>query len=471
MIKVGDEFTVEIQSLSTEGKGIAHILNSNFVVFVDNVLPEDVVRIKIKKKKSNYAEAVATELLTPSPYRVEPKCKHFGICGGCKLQSLIYEKQLEFKLEIVKSAFEKIGRFSNLTILSPQGSLQQYFYRNKMEFSFSNDEWTESLDKKKVNSIALGLHIPKFHSKILNIEECFLQSELTFQLVNFIRDFFRKRNVSVYSTKTHSGYLRFLIIRSSKYTKDLLVNLITYNYNDTLIKELASILSSNFKEVTTFINSFSTQKAQVAYSQSEITVWGPGYIYEILNNGRKPIKYKISGNSFFQTNSLQAEQLFSIAAEGLQLNKEDKILDLYCGIGSISLFIADLVGEVTGVELLDDAVLNAIDNATLNNIHNVHFVKADIKEFLETLVKKNLYNKYNKIILDPPRSGLHPKVCSLLAELDVEKICYISCNPVTQARDLKVMCEKGKYKITSIKPIDMFPHTYHIENVVQLERI
>ncbi|MGB9696090.1 MAG: 23S rRNA (uracil(1939)-C(5))-methyltransferase RlmD [Ignavibacteria bacterium] len=470
MIKVKDEFVVNIQSLSTEGKGISHILNSNFVIFVDNALPGDVVRVKIKKKKSNYAEALVEELITPSPYRVAPKCKHFGVCGGCKLQSLSYEKQLNFKLEIVKNAFEKIGKFSNLTIFPPLGSPQYYFYRNKMEFSFSDDEWIENSNKKKESCVALGLHIPKFHSKILNIEECFLQSELSFQLVNFIRDFFRKRNVSVYSTKMHSGYLRFLIIRNSKYTGDLLVNLITYNYNDTLIKELADTLRINFPEVTTFVNSLSTKKAQVAYAESEFTIWGSGHIYEILNNSRKFIKYKISGNSFFQPNSLQAERLFSTAEAGLKLNKEDNILDLYCGAGSISLFIADLVNEVTGVELVDDAVLNAIDNASLNDIHNVHFIKADIKEFLETLVKKNLYNKYNKIILDPPRSGLHPKVCSLLTELDIEKICYISCNPITQARDLKVICEKGKYKITSIQPVDMFPHTYHIENIVQLEK-
>lgn len=470
MIKVGDEFIVRIQSLNSEGNGITHILNSNFAVFVANALPGDLTRIKIKKKKSNYAEAIVTELIASSPYRVEPKCKHFGICGGCKLQSLSYEKQAEFKSEIVKNALEKIGGFSNLTILPLKKSPLQYFYRNKMEFSFSEDAWTENPAKRKENFIALGLHIPKFHSKILNVEECFLQSELSFQLVNFIRDFFRKRNVSVYSTKTHSGYLRFLIIRNSHYTGDLLVNLITYNYNDTLIKELANTLRNTFSEVTTFVNSFNTKKAQVAYVESETVIFGPGYIYEILNNGRKSIKYKISGNSFFQTNSLQAELLFSIAEAGLELNKEDRVLDLYCGAGSISLFIADLVKEVTGVELVDDAILNAIDNASLNDVHNVHFVKADIKEFLETLVKRNLYNKYNKIILDPPRSGLHPKICSLLIELDVEKICYISCNPMTQARDLKIMCEKGKYKITSVTPVDMFPHTYHVENIVQLER-
>jgi len=471
MIKVNDEFIVKIQSLSTEGKGISYIPNSNFVVFVDNALPGDLTRIKIKKKKSNYAEAVVEELIFPSSHRTKPKCKHFGICGGCKLQYLSYEKQLEFKLETVKNAFEKIGGFSNLFINPPEASPQQYYYRNKMEFSFSDDEWIEDSKKRKEGSFALGLHIPKFHSKILNIEECFLQSELSYRLVNFLRDFFIKRNISVYSTKTHSGFLRFLVIQNSKRTTDLLVNLITYNYNVTLIKELANILRNSFPEVTTFVNSFTTKKAQVVYSESEITIWGAGYIFEELNNGRKFIRYKISGNSFFQTNTLQAERLFSIAESGLRLNNEDKILDLYCGVGSLSLFIADLVKEVTGVELVDDAVLNAKANAVLNDIHNVHFIKADIKEFLETLLKENLYNKYNKIILDPPRSGLHPKVCRLLTELDAENICYISCNPVTQARDLKIICEKGKYKITSVKPVDMFPHTYHIENVVQLERI
>lgn len=470
MIRVGDEFIVRIYSLSTEGKGIARILDSNFVIFVDNALPEDLVRIKIKKKKSNYAEAVVTDLIVPSPHRTSPRCKHFGICGGCKLQSLSYEKQLEFKSEIVKNAFEKIGGFSNLTIAPVEGSSQQYFYRNKMEFSFSDDEWTENPNQQKDEFLALGLHIPKFHSKILNIEECFLQSELSFQLVNFIRDFFRTRKVSVYSTKTHSGYLRFLVIRNSKRTEDLLINLITYNYNDSIIKEFTTALKNTFPQVTTFVNSFTTKKAQVAYAESEMVIFGSGHIYEMLNNGRKFIKYKISGNSFFQTNSLQAERLFSIAESGLMLNKEDTVLDLYCGAGSISLFVADMVKEVTGVELVDDAILNAIDNASLNNVYNAHFIKADIKEFFETLVKKNQYNKYNKVIIDPPRSGLHPKICSLLGELDFEKICYISCNPVTQARDLKIMCENGKYKITNIKPVDMFPHTYHIENVVHLER-
>ncbi|MDQ3022395.1 MAG: 23S rRNA (uracil(1939)-C(5))-methyltransferase RlmD [Bacteroidota bacterium] len=832
MIKKGDEVLADVLELNSEGKGVSK-LDDGFVIFSAGTLPDDLALLKIAKKRSSYAEAKLIEIKRNSAFRIDPVCSYFGVCGGCKIQNLQYNKQLEFKTNVVKNAFERIGGFKNLLVPYAIKSDQIFFYRNKMEFSFSDDEWLtippldsivtsekhqelippypllqggniqvsednrvtsekdqglilpypplqrgniqvsednrvtfekdqglipptpplqggniqvsednrvtsekdqglihptpplqggdktasednrvssekdqglipptpplqggniqvsednrvssekehylilpnlplqggndkvsennppyeggqggwkfdkgwllkrglilggyhlpynpklikrakefrknlteaekkiwyeflrnhqlrflrqrpidnyivdfycasaklvleidgerhlqvnnvdydlerstileniyglkvlrffnidvinnfetvcESINKiieerkklippntlmqggndkvsedNKVSSeknqdlippnpplkggndkvsesnspyegrqagFALGLHVPKFHSKIINIEKCFLQSELSNAILNFTREYFKKRNISVYSTKTQSGFLRFLIIRECKNTNDLMINLITYDYNPGLMKEYSEKLKINFKKITTIINSVSQKKAQVATGENEYILLGNGFITEKLKQASgEEIIFKISPQSFFQTNTLQAEKLFNVLVEFAEFKKSDTVLDLYCGAGSISLFISYLVNNVFGVELVEDAINDARNNSKLNNIDNVEFICSDIKDYLEN---QNVITHFNKLILDPPRSGLHPKICEILSLTNFEKIVYVSCNPHTQARDLQIICGKENYIIEKIQPVDMFPHTYHIENVVSL---
>jgi 23S rRNA (uracil1939-C5)-methyltransferase len=529
MIKKGDEIEVRVTDLSSEGKGIAKH-EEGFVIFITGSLPGDRSLVRIQKKKSNYAEAKTLKIISVSEDRVDALCKHFYVCGGCKTQDLKYEKQLEYKAKAVKDAFERIGGFRDTLIPPVIPSPEIFFYRNKMEFTFSDNKWWESpptplqkvgsdkegvegndpkapldkgglgrlkehesndpkapLDKGglgglnldlesnnpkasrelwELNNFALGLHVPGFHSKIVDVEECFLQSELTADILNFTRRFFKERNVSVYSTKTHSGFLRFLIIREGKNTSDILVNLITHTFDEKLMNEFGKNLNENFPQITTFINGISSKKAQVAFSEEEHIIFGTGFITEKLTTvDSQSFIFKISANSFFQTNTMQAENLFKIAAEFGDYSKQDNVLDLYCGAGAISLFISKKVNKVLGVELIEDAISNAKENAEINNVKNVEFIISDIKDFLAC---NDLYKSFNKIILDPPRSGLHPKICELISVTKFDNIVYISCNAQTQARDLKIICSRGNYKIDKIQPVDMFPHTFHVENVVKL---
>lgn len=466
----GDELEFKIESLSTEGKGIART-DEGFVVFVERALPGDKVLVQIRKKKSSYAEARIVDLITPSEFRLDPRCDYFGTCGGCKVQNYDYSKQLEFKTQSVKDAFRKIGGFGDLEIPPAIESERIFFYRNKMEFSFSDDKWVEDPNDESIENedrnFALGLHVPKFHSKIVDIEKCFLQSEVSNQILNFTRDFFKSRNKSIYSTSTHTGFLRFLVIRQSSNTGDLMVNLITLNYDAELMKTYCDELLKSIPQITTVINSTTSSKAQVAFAQSQHVLFGSGYIMEkLVSSEGKEFVFKISPNSFFQTNTLQTNTLFSVAKEFGKFSADDKVLDLYCGAGSISIFISSSVDKVTGVELIDDAINNANTNMKLNEIKNTDFISSDIKDYLNDYEIKS----YNKIILDPPRSGLHPEISEVLSDSDVERIVYVSCNPSTQARDVQIICSKGKFRIEKIQPVDMFPHTYHVENVVSLVR-
>ncbi len=469
MIKKGTEQLLTITALSSEGKGISR-QEGGFVVFCDKALPGDTVRATIKKKKHNYAEAEILELITKSDFRTEPKCRHFGTCGGCKLQNYNYDKQLEYKTSAVKNAFERIGGFENLTIPAAIGCENIFYYRNKMEFSFSDDKWVAKEDIwKEKERFALGLHVPKFHSKILDITECHLQSEVSYNIVNFSREFFKQKGASIYSTRTHEGYLRFLLIRTGTNSGDVMINLITYNYDDELISEYRDKILELFPQITTLVNSFTQKKAQVAFTEEMVVLKGHGCIYEYLNSGDREYKFKISPNSFFQTNTRQAERLYEIAAEFAELQPTDRVLDLYCGAGSISIFISGNVETVKGVELIKEAIESAEDNAKLNSVKNTEFELSDIKDYLvRDKGGVDESSGYNKVILDPPRSGLHPDICEILSNTRHEKIIYVSCNPGTQARDLQIICSKGNYRLGRIQPVDMFPQTYHVENVAEL---
>jgi len=468
----GDIIQIKVDKYAFEGKGIGKVSIDNnstisepdsFIVFVNGAYPGDTVSAKIKKLKKTYAEAFVEEIIVPSTKRVQPRCKYFGTCGGCKQQDLDYEQQIAYKQEQVSDIFKHDGGFENLQIEDIIPSENVFYYRNKMEFSFSELQWLTVLDDENISQkgFFVGLHVPKNYEKILDIEECFLQSELSSQILNFSRDFFKSRSVSIYNTKTHSGYLRNLVIRQSQRTNDLMINLVTFDKNEFLVKEYVTAVTNKFPEITTIINNISTKKASIAVGDYEIVYHGSGFIYDKIGD----YKFRISANSFFQTNTIQAEKLYNTALAYADFKGDEIIYDLYSGAGTIAIYVSGKVKEVYGFESVESSIFDAKANLETNKIENVSFVQADLyKSFLPFT---NVLPKPDVVILDPPRGGMHSKTVKDVLELSPQKIVYVSCNPSTQVRDIKLLVEGG-YKLVKIRPVDMFPHTYHIENVALL---
>ena len=479
-LKKGDIIEFQIEKYAFEGKGIAKVsknellgLNEengnekNYVVFVIGSYPGDKVRARLLKIKNSYAEALAVNILIPSNERVNAKCKYFGSCGGCKQQDLNYEAQTKYKQQQVEEIFNKLGGFSDFEIEPIIPSQNVFHYRNKMEFSFGDKRW---LTKEEIaiegildRDFALGLHIPRIFDKVLDVDECFLQSEVSNKILNFTRDFFKKKNTSIYSTKTHTGYLRNLVIKQASLTNDLMVNLVTSEENDELVNEYCDELRKEIPQVTTVINNINKKFAAVAVGDYEKVIYGSGFIYDEIGKH----KFRISANSFFQTNTLQAEKLYQTALDFAELKGNEIVYDLYSGAGTITIFISDKAKKVYAFEAVESAIADAKVNADLNNILNVKFFAADLyKSFLPIVDKYNI-PKPDVMIIDPPRSGMHPITVDDVIKLSPNKIVYVSCNPATQVRDIKLMVEAG-YKLIKIKPVDMFPHTFHIENVALL---
>lgn len=481
-IKKGDIIELQIEKYAFEGKGIAKVsknellgLNEengnekNYVVFVQGSYPGDKVRARLLKIKNSYAEALTVNILTPSNERVNAKCKYFGSCGGCKQQDLNYKAQAKYKQQQVEEIFNKLGGFSDFKIDPIIQSQNVFHYRNKMEFSFGDKRW---LTKEEIaiegtldRDFALGLHIPRIFDKVLNVDECFLQSEVSNKILNFTRDFFKEKNTSIYSTKSHTGYLRNLVIRQASLTTDLMVNLVTSEENDELVNEYCDELLKEVPQVTTVINNINKKFAAVAVGDYEKVIYGSGFIYDEIGKHR----FRISANSFFQTNTLQAEKLYQTALDFAELKGNEVVYDLYSGAGTIAIFISDKAKKVYAFEAVESAIADAKVNAELNSILNVRFFAADLyKTFLPIVYKYNI-PKPDVMIIDPPRSGMHPTTVDDVIKLSPDKIVYVSCNPATQVRDIKLMVEAG-YKLIKIKTVDMFPHTFHIENVAVLKK-
>lgn len=473
-MKRGDELTVRLEKSAYEGKCIAHV--DGMVVMVRGGVPGDESRIRLSKVKKQFAEALVVDLLSPSALRTTPRCPYADECGGCVWQHVAYDAQLDFKREHVRDALERIGGYTGLDVKPTIGSDAIYYYRNKMEFSFG-EKWVprhELQDDSRTpgsrserERFALGLHPPRRFDKVLDITECHLQSERSHRIVNAVRSFCLQEGLTIYSTATHTGYLRNLAVRESANTGECMVNLVTSEDRAEFMGRLTDHLLGQFPFITTVVNNVTKRKSQVAVGETEKIYHGPGYITERI--GRRT--YRISANSFFQTNTRQAERLYDLVAAMGQLTRKDQVFDLYCGTGTIALHIADEVREVVGIEAVSSAVEDARKNAVANNITNCTFLLGDLKERL-------LYdNRWldgraapDLVIVDPPRAGMHEKVTKSLLELLPGRIVYVSCNPATQARDLALLCSSSAYRITQVQPLDMFPHTYHIENVVQLTR-
>ena len=491
MLKRGDELQLEITDAAFEGKAIAR--HEGLVVFVENAVPGDVVIVKLLKIKKSFAEAKVVRVERPSPLRVEPRCKYFGVCGGCKWQHVDYEAQLRFKQQQVIDSFERIGGFSNLNVLPIVGADEIYFYRGKMEYSFAEKQWLAekppsiddfrlSIEETKIpisNSpapIFLGLHVPQRYDKVLDIDECHLQSVVSNQILNFTRNFAKQNRLSVYDSDRNSGYLRFLVIRESsavrnpvqrdKKTKEIMANLVTFGNNPDMMNKYARELKENVEQVTTVVNTINSKKAQIAFGETENVYLGNGWIHERL--GR--FNFSISASSFFQTNVAQAEKLYGVVKDFSEFKSTDVVFDLYSGTGSIAIFISDSVKEVVGIESVESAIRDAEKNAQTNGITNCHFLLGDLKDRLTNDTSwMSSHAKPDVLIIDPPRNGMHPKVVEEILVLAPERIVYVSCNPATQARDVKILCTE-KYQLIKLQPVDMFPHTFHIENVTLLVR-
>jgi 23S rRNA (uracil1939-C5)-methyltransferase len=474
-LRKNDLLELDITDYAFEGKGIGRIqlendIRSNtnekksFVIFVNGSYPGDKVLTKITKIKSSYAEAKIENIISPSFERIKAECTHFGICGGCKQQDLDYQFQIKYKQEQVKDIYERLGHFENYELIAIIPSDKIFYYRNKLEYSFANKRWLlqDDLENKNIDNdnFALGFHVPRIFNKVVDINKCHLQSNESNQILNFTRKFFKSRTVSIYSTQTHSGFLRNLVIKQSRATNELMVNLVTSYEDFELLEEFTSSIRKEIPQITSLVNNINLKKSATAIGNYEKVLFGIGYIHDMIGGFR----FRISANSFFQTNTLQAEKLYQTALSFADLKDDEIIYDLYSGAGTISIFISKHCKEVYAFESVFSAIKDAEQNNLLNNITNVKYLEADLNKSFLAIVKINNLPFPDAIILDPPRSGMNPVTIKDVVELKPKRIIYVSCNPTTQVRDLKLF-EKDGYVLKKIQPVDMFPQTYHIENV------
>ena len=490
------DFADRGKSLARVGAGVASGERGGYVVFVAGAVPGDRVRARVFKRKRSFAEARIQEVLEPSPLRVEPRCEYFDSCGGCKWQHVGYEAQLEMKREMVEGALRHEGGIDLAQhgaggAAPPEASGEggetargvevhptlgaegePYFYRNKMEFSFSAQRWLtdweiasgERLDK----DFALGLHVPGRFDKVLDLKACYLQSEWSARLVNGVRAFAKEQGWRPWNVHEHTGFLRHLVVRTPEHTDEKMVNLVTSGHKADRMEAFAGWLREAFPEVTTLVNTINSGKAQTAFGEEEIVVFGPGVVHDRIGEHT----FEIAASAFFQTNTRGAETLYRVAAEMAHLQPSDLVYDLYCGAGTISLYVADRVERVVGVELVEAAVENARANAERAGVTNCTFASGDMLAlFTPEFVER--HGRPDVLIVDPPRAGMHPKVTEQIAALRPGRIVYVSCNPRTQAKDLGRLLEStdGGYRIEAVQPVDMFPHTHHVENVIGLRRV
>lgn len=477
MMKKDQQIELDIESYAFEGRGVAKIHRQDvtttdpekkYVIFCDGSYPGDKVKATLTKVKGSYAHSRIDEIIEHSPERVKPECKYFGVCGGCKQQDLDYTAQTKYKQEQVYDIFTRLGQLSGFEMEPIIPSEKIFHYRNKMEFSFAGRRWLspqeiEEADKIEDKHFALGLHIPRIFDKVLDIDECWLQSPESNDILNFTREFFKSRDVSIYSTKTHEGYLRHLVIKESHTTDEIMVNLVTLEENDEMMTEYTAALTEQVPKVSTVINNINLRKAQIAVGDYERIYHGSGFIYDSIGG----YKFRISANAFFQTNTLQAENLYRTALNYAEFTGDETVYDLYSGAGTISIYVSEKVKQVYAFESVESAVLDAGNNAKQNNRDNIHFFLTDLNRSFMPVIEDNGIPKPDVVIADPPRSGMNPRTVNDILKLNPKKIVYVSCNPTTQVRDINGLIEGG-YRLIKIRPVDMFPHTYHIENVALL---
>ncbi|HNW59783.1 MAG TPA: 23S rRNA (uracil(1939)-C(5))-methyltransferase RlmD [bacterium] len=467
-LRRGDLVELIPDDLALGGAAVARL--DELVIFVEQALPGQKILARISKKKKNFAEAHLEKILQPAPHQIEPRCAHFGHCGGCRWQHLDYEQQLRCKQRQVEESLRHIGGFSGLEVQPTLPSPELYAYRNKMEYSFSPQRWVPRHElgapREEETALYLGLHAKGFFDKIIDVQACHLLPPVTNDILHAVRQFAIDSGRPAYHARDHQGFWRFLVIRHARKTGELMVNLVASEYDQALARDLAARMQARFPGITSLLFSTTQSLAGVAFSEAEYLLAGKKTITEMLG----PLVFEISSNSFFQTNTLQAERLYDIVVDYARLQPDETVYDLYCGAGTIALYVSHLVKKVVGFESVQAAVEDAQRNAAYNRIGNCSFVWGDLRDLIEntgeTIAR---FGRPDVLIIDPPRGGMHPKTVAAVSRLAPERIVHVSCNPATLARDLKVLCA-GPYRLTKVQPVDMFPHTAHIEVVVLLQR-
>jgi len=467
-VKRRDILTLDIERLAYGGAGIARY--QDLVIFVEQALPGQQVQVCISKKKKNFAEARLLTVIKPSPLQLQPVCRHFGPCGGCALQNLAYAAQVEEKARQVAESLKHLGGFPDVVLEPALGSPEQFFYRNKMEFSFSEHRYVPQEELNRSLPIEpglfLGLHAKGFYNKVIDLQECHLLAPLSNDLVATVRRFALHSGEAVFNAQTGAGLWRFLVIRHAKHTGEWLVNLVASEYKEKLAQQFRDEMVERFPQITSLLYSTTRSRAGVAFSEKEHLLHGRSFIRETIG----PLGFNISGNSFFQTNSLQTERLYAVVKEWAAVQPHETVFDLYCGAGTISLTVAPQAKRVIGFESVAAAVADARRNASENHIQNCDFVLGDLRDQLDdTAAITGAWGSADVMIIDPPRAGMHPKTVQAILRLQPKRIVHVSCNPTSLARDLKLLCEGG-YRLGRVKPVDMFPHTTHIEVVAELKR-
>lgn len=455
---------VEIIDVAAEGKSIAKV--DGMTVFVPFVVPGDVVDIQLTRKRSSFAEGRVVRFTKQSENRIEPFCEYFGTCGGCKWQMLPYEEQIRFKQKQVVDNLTRIGKVELPEISLILGASDTKFYRNKLEFTFSNKRWlTESeisSDRELTQMNGLGFHIPGMFDKVLDIEKCWLMDDLSNRIRNSVREFCLRNDFSFFDIRNQNGLLRTMIVRNSS-IGEWMVIISFYDDDEEKREKLLNHIADSFPQITS-LQYVVNQKGNDTIGDLDVIVWkGEDCIYEEMEG----LRFKIGPKSFYQTNSKQAYHLYQVAREFAGLTGTELVYDLYTGTGTIANFVAHDAKRVIGIEYVEEAIEDAKVNAQINNIGNTFFFAGDMKDILdEEFIAE--HGRPDVIITDPPRAGMHDDVVKTILFADPLRIVYVSCNPATQARDLNLL--DPKYRVTRVQPVDMFPHTHHVENVVLLER-
>lgn len=452
---------IEIIDIAEEGKGVGR--HDELVLFIEKAIPGDVVEVELQRKKKNFAEGRVTSIVKESPYRIEPFCPHFGVCGGCKWQHMSYEAQLKFKQQYVDNVLSRIGKVDTSSMEDILGSEQTTYYRNKLEFTFSNKRWLTSQDEVVTPETlnALGFHVPGRFDKILDIKHCYLQQDPSNDLRNSIKEFAVANGISFYDLRQHEGALRNLIIRTSS-TGEIMVIVVFAYPEEGQIEQLMDFVAQKFPAITSLLYIVNQKRNDTIFDQEIYVYKGRDYIFEEMEG----LKFKVGPKSFYQTNSKQAYELYKIAREFADLKGVELVYDLYTGAGTIANFVAKYAKEVVGVEYVPSAIEDAKINSEINGITNTKFYAGDMKDVLTAEFVAE-HGKPDVVITDPPRAGMHADVVNRILEMEAPKVVYVSCNAATQARDLEML--SAKYEVARIKPVDMFPQTQHVENVVLLK--
>jgi 23S rRNA (uracil1939-C5)-methyltransferase len=452
---------IEIFDIAEEGKGVGR--HEELVLFIEKAIPGDVVDVELQRKKKNFAEGRVTNINQASPYRIEPFCPHFGVCGGCKWQHMSYDAQLKFKQQSVDNALTRIGKVDTASMEEILGSAETTYYRNKLEYTFSNKRWLTNRDEEVLpeDLNALGFHVPGRFDKILDIDHCYLQQDPSNNIRNSVRDFAIENGMSFYDLRQHEGALRNLIIRTSS-TGEVMVVVVFAYPEEGQVELMMNFIAEKFPDIASLLYIINQKRNDTIFDQDIHTFKGRDFIYEEMEG----LKFKVGPKSFYQTNSAQAYELYKITRDFAELKGDELVYDLYTGAGTIANFVARQTKEVVGVEYVPTAIEDAKINSQINGINNTKFYAGDMKDVL-TSEFIAAHGKPDVVITDPPRAGMHADVVNRILEMEAPKVVYVSCNAATQARDLEMLA--AKYDVVRIKPVDMFPQTQHVENVVLLK--